>query len=89
MRVQVTFRFDPKTGVVEEFLIDDVDGDPSADDHNEVHDRIAEEFGSALDRLPDIGQVEPGTGLRPSRDALPPTPEWVPEHDPQRRRERE
>jgi hypothetical protein len=73
MWVRVDFVFNPATGTIDEFLIEDIDGDRSPD-HDDEHDRIADEIGAEIDPLPDITQVGrpthgPTGGVAVSRQA--------------------
>jgi hypothetical protein len=67
MRVRVTFRVNKQTGSVEEFLVEDMDGTTSGEEHEAEHDRIARSVGAVIDRraAPEqvvgepVGQAEP------------------------------
>ena len=61
MRVRVRFRLNSETGEVEEFRVDDLGQELSAD-HDAEHDRIAHEVGSVLEPRPLIEEVRRGGG---------------------------
>lgn len=78
MTVSVRFRFNKRTGEVEEFLVDDHDHDlPEAE-----HDRIALGVARVIATHPQIQEVVPGAApLAPPRE---PEPEAAPTRDPER-----
>ena len=60
MLVKVHFRYNPTTGEVETFEIDDQASTLPEDEHNREHDRIAAEIGNLIERNPRITEVLPG-----------------------------
>jgi FtsH ternary system domain X3 len=59
MRVRVRFRYDPQTGQVEYFRVDDISGNPPRADHDETHDRIAAEVAGVIETGALIDEVTP------------------------------
>lgn len=49
MRYRVQVRFDPKTGVFPEFVVDAVDADPSTVGHDDQHELFARWLAEELD----------------------------------------
>ncbi|QXJ20208.1 hypothetical protein AGRA3207_000881 [Actinomadura graeca] len=60
MRVRVRFRYDPETGRVETFRVDDVSAGPQEAGHDDEHDRIAAEIAGVVERGALIEEVAPG-----------------------------
>lgn len=80
VRVKVNFRVNVATGDVEEFLIEDISTEREPE-HDAVHDRIAHEVGTVVERRPAPMQVIGGAAggadqlvYRPD-EMLPPTAE--------------
>ena len=61
MKVQVRFRFNKRTGEIEEFLIDDHDSNLSTAEHNRQHDQISNEVGCVIAQYPRIQEVASST----------------------------
>jgi hypothetical protein len=59
MRVRVKFRYDPSTGQVSYFQVDDVTDAPLAVDHDATHDRITAEIANVIERGALIDEVMP------------------------------
>ncbi|GAA0970591.1 hypothetical protein GCM10009555_019730 [Acrocarpospora macrocephala] len=60
MRVRVKFRYDPVTGEVAMFQVEDVSTGPQEADHNARHDRITSEIAGLIERGAHIVEVAPG-----------------------------
>jgi hypothetical protein len=76
MEVRVLFRFNYKTGEVEEFIVDDVDSRLPADEHNRQHEQIATEIGRVIERYPGLIELHSSGFERPTpvaRRAAEPT----------------
>ncbi|GGK97257.1 hypothetical protein Sme01_35740 [Sphaerisporangium melleum] len=67
MRVKVRFRYDPATGQVEFFQVDDVSTGPREAGHDETHDRVSAEIAGVVERDARIDEVPPGTAPAPIR----------------------
>lgn len=57
MQFKVRFRFNRRTGEVEEFLIDDYASNANDAEHNRQHDRIASEVAQVIARHPRIDEI--------------------------------
>jgi hypothetical protein len=69
MRIRVQFRYDANTGQVELFEVTDAEGGRRAADHDERHDRAAEEIGRLVDPHPYVVEMPGAPGRRPEAEA--------------------
>jgi hypothetical protein len=60
MRVRVRFRYNPTTGEVETFQVDDVSPGPAQAGHDANHDRIAADIAGVVEQGALIEEVIPG-----------------------------
>jgi hypothetical protein len=60
VRVRVRFRYDPATGEVAMFQVEDVSTGPQEADHNARHDRVTAEIAGLVERGAHIVEVAPG-----------------------------
>jgi hypothetical protein len=56
MQIKVRFRFNKRTGEVEEFHVDQESTLPSVE-HDREHDRVAAEIGRVLERDPRVDEI--------------------------------
>jgi hypothetical protein len=93
MKLQVRFRFNKRSGEVEEFLVDDQGSNLSEAEHNRRHDQVAGELGRLIERHALVRELAAGSGGIPAdRRHEPPAPDTRPEDQaerPERRRTRE
>lgn len=90
MDVRVIVRFNSRTGEMERFDVEDEGGErPPQGEHDRVHERIAAEIGSVLERFPRLSELHPDDPLVVTRaqEAEPaPEPDGQSVTQPQRRR---
>ncbi len=75
MRVRVRFRFDPETGEVQTFLVEDVDHRAPTAGHDARHDRAAAEVGRVIEQHAVVEQLPAGAVPLPERAQAAPDPE--------------
>jgi len=61
-RLVVTMRYNPKTGEMEQFVVEMPEADARLTDHDERHEEIAVELGRFVDNLPVVVRQADATG---------------------------
>ncbi|MFI5893089.1 hypothetical protein ACIA5D_23565 [Actinoplanes sp. NPDC051513] len=83
MRLRVRFRYNAKTGEVEAFTVDDVDGGPRAADHDARHDAATRDVARVVDPYASIHEVGGPPAVEPPL-TLPPDDEEQRRSEPMR-----
>lgn len=69
MEVKLRFRFNKKSGQVEQFQVDDLGGEYlPVEEHDRLHDQIAADLGRVLERHPRVSEIPPAVGPSQGRN---------------------